>query len=107
MALYLKAAEDGYKPVESIEDPECSQVMLNKDEFLYERASCEAVQIEFQTEIDELKKTVRQAKKEAERYQEMNAGLLQICRERANAERGLQRKRSAAGMLCFPQKRRR
>lgn len=101
MAVYLKVAEGGYKPVESIEDPECSQVMLSKDEFLYERASCEAVQIEFQTEIDELKKTVRQAKKEAERYQEMNAGLLRICRERANAERGLQPKKERCGYVVL------
>lgn len=51
--------------------------------------------------VAEAKKKVKTAEEEAERQRNLNQNLLRISRERANAERGLQPKKTHKGYRCI------
>lgn len=118
----------GYKSVDSLDDQECSHVIQTKQEYetlldQRDRARREKEEAEraaareisrvkqeaaheadraaqrAQAQIDDLSQQVERKTAEIADQRALNANLLRISRERANADRGLRPKRYIQGML--------
>lgn len=115
---YVKKAALGYKPVDR-QDPDCSHVIMSIDEYrkLLEdsrlsiqraesdaRKACREMREQLQQAENETQKAIQEVqdaleaqKRETARQEDLNANLLRISRERANADRGLRPKKKHTG----------
>lgn len=100
MAEFVKKTMMGYKDVPGgNSDPECTHVILTRMEYEKQLQEISAAETEAGQNVETLEQKLAEAQEEVEYQRELNANLLRISRERANADRKLKPKKEHTGYI--------